>query len=207
MFQARGGELVRDEVASLQRDAGGSWRLRGQDGGATTARHVVIALGPWANDVLKPLGVAAPIAFERGYHQHFAAAGGATLRRPVHDTAAGYVLAPMERGLRLSTGVELTARDAPANRVQLEMAEAAARQAFPLGARSGDHWLGARPTLPDCRPMIGQAPRHPGLWLAIGHQHIGLSTGPGTAQVLASLMLGEPCSIDPGPFRAERFIA
>ena len=117
------------------------------------------------------------------------------------------MLAPVEAGLRLSTGVELTERDAPANRAQLELAEAALRQAFPVGTRSGPEWLGSRPTLPDCRPLIGEAPRQPGLWLAIGHQHIGLSTGPGTAQVLASLMLGEECPIDARPFRAERFIA
>lgn len=207
LFQTRGGALIQREITALERDAQGLWQLRGPDGHTTTAHQVVVALGPWANDLLKPLGVAAPLAFERGYHQHFAPGSGVTLGRPVYDTAAGYVLAPMEAGLRLSTGVELTERDAPANRAQLEMAEAAARQAFPLGARSGLEWLGARPTLPDCRPLIGQSPRHPGLWLAIGHQHIGLSTGPGTAQVLASLMLGENCSIDPGPFRPERFIA
>ena len=207
LFQARGGDLVQREITSLQRNSQGHWQLRGRDGRSTTANKVVVALGPWANDLLEPLGVAAPLAFERGYHQNFAAASGATLARPVYDTAAGYVLAPMESGLRLSTGVELTERDAPANRTQLELAEAAARQAFPLGARSGSDWLGARPTLPDCRPLIGEAPRHPGLWLAIGHQHIGLSTGPGTAQLLASLLLGEACSIDARPFRAERFIA
>jgi D-amino-acid dehydrogenase len=113
----------------------------------------------------------------------------------------------VQAGLRLSTGVELTERDAPANRAQLELAEAALREAFPVGGLSGPDWLGSRPTLPDCRPMIGEAPRHPGLWLAFGHQHIGLSTGPGTAQVLASLMLREQSPIDARPFRAERFIA
>ncbi len=207
LFQARGGELVRQEIAAVHPAAQDLWQLRGRDGRATTAHKVVIALGPWANDLLKPLGVAAPLAFERGYHRHFAPASGASLGRPVYDTAAGYVLAPVRAGLRLSTGVELTERDAPANRTQLELAEVALRQAFPIGPRSGPDWLGSRPTLPDCRPLIGEAPRHPGLWLAIGHQHIGLSTGPGTAQVLACLMLGEECSIDPRPFRAERFIA
>ena len=71
-------------------------------GSTTTANQVVIALGPWANDLLKPLGVAAPLAFERGYHQHFAGGPGATLGRPVYDTAAGYVLAPMEAACALA---------------------------------------------------------------------------------------------------------
>ena len=207
LFQARGGVLVQREIAALQRDARGLWQLRGSDGSVSSADKVVIALGPWANDLLAPLKLAAPLAFERGYHQNFVASPDARLTRPVYDTAAGYVLAPMENGIRLSTGVELTGRDAPPNLAQLEMTEVAARQAFPLGAQSGAPWLGSRPTLPDSRPLIGEAPNHPDLWLALGHQHIGLSTGPGTAQLLADLMLGETCSIDPTPFRPERFIA
>lgn len=43
------------------------------------AHKVIIALRPWANDLLQPLGVAAPLAFERGHHQHFAPESGATL--------------------------------------------------------------------------------------------------------------------------------
>ncbi len=207
LFQARGGELVQREIAALQRNAQGIWQLRGADSSATAAHKVVIALGPWVNDLLAPLGLAVPLAFERGYHQNFVAAPGARLGRPVYDTAGGYVLAPMEAGVRLSTGVELTARDAPANLAQLKMTEVVARETFPLAAKSGTPWLGSRPTLPDSRPLIGAAPRHPGLWLALGHQHIGFSTGPGTAQLLADLMLGETCSINPAPFRAERFIA
>ena len=165
------------------------------------------SLGPWANDLLAPLKLAAPLAFERGYHQNFVTSPDVRLARPVYDSAAGYVLAPMETGIRLSTGVELTQRDAPVNLAQLGMTEAAARQAFPLGAASGAPWLGSRPTLPDSRPLIGAAPRHPDLWLALGHQHIGFSTGPGTALLLADLMLDGSCSIDPAPFRPERFIA
>jgi D-amino-acid dehydrogenase len=207
LFQARGGVLLQREMAAMHRDARGVWQLRGSDGSVTPAGKVVIALGPWANDLLAPLKLAAPLAFERGYHQNFVASPAARLTRPVYDMAAGYVLAPMENGTRLSTGVELTRRDAPVNMAQLKMTEVAARQAFPLGAQSGTPWLGSRPTLPDSRPLIGAAPRHPGLWLAFGHQHIGLSTGPGTALLLADLMLGETCAIDPAPFRPERFIA
>lgn len=207
LFQAQGGIFVQREVTGLQRDAQGAWQVRSKDGQNTSAAKVVVALGPWANDLLDPLGLTAPLAFERGYHQHFEAAPGATLGRPVYDTGGGYVLAPMEAGLRLSTGVEFTERDAPSNLAQLQMTETAARKAFPLGAKSGAEWMGRRPTLPDSRPLIGQAPRQPGLWLAIGHQHIGFSTGPGTAQILTDLMLGETSTVDASTFRPERFLA
>ena len=40
-------------------------------------------------------------------------------------------------------------------------------------------WLGRRPCLPDMLPVIGPAPRHKGLWFDFGHQHLGLTLGPG----------------------------
>jgi D-amino-acid dehydrogenase len=59
--------------------------------------------------------------------------------------------------------------------------------------------------LPDSRPHIGAAPGRRGLWLALGHQHIGFSTGPGTARVLADLMAQRVPPIDAAPFSPLRF--
>lgn len=206
-LQAQGGQLLNRTATGLQRTEGG-WSVHTREGTAHTAEHVVLALGPWSRDFLREhLGLSLPMAYERGQHRHFHATGGPGLSRPVYDTAGGYVLAPMAQGLRLSTGVELNARDAPPSRVQLEAAERAAREAMPLGERTCDpDWLGSRPTLPDSRPMIGACPGRPGLWLALGHQHIGLSTGPGTGDLLAQLMLGETPAFDPAPFRPQRFL-
>ena len=96
---------------------------------------------------------------------------------------------------------------APPSTVQLNLAEAAARQAVDMGERLEEKaWLGRRPTLPDSRPIIGAMPGHRNLWLAFGHQHIGFSTGPGTGLMLAALMSGEASPIDATPFRAERFL-
>jgi len=66
-------------------------------------------------------------------------------------------------------------------------------------------WMGRRPTLLDSLPMIGAAPRHAGLWFNFGHQHIGLSMGPGSAIILASLIADQQPPIDAAPFRVSRF--
>lgn len=206
-LQALGGTLLEASAAGLQRQPHG-WTVQTPDGTAHQAEHVVVALGPWSRDFLfQQLGLRLPMGFERGQHRHFRPAAGTTLGRPVYDTAGGYVLAPMAQGLRLSTGVELNAPEAPPHRAQLEAAEQSAREAMPLGERTPEpDWLGSRPTLPDSRPMIGDCPGHAGLWLALGHQHIGFSTGPGTGELLAQLMLGEAPSMDPHPFRPGRFL-
>jgi D-amino-acid dehydrogenase len=62
--------------------------------------------------------VRAPFAVKRGYHRHFAAEGNATLSRGVLDVDGGYALLPMDRGMRVTTGVEFAKRDAPPTPVQ-----------------------------------------------------------------------------------------
>ncbi|MFM2119076.1 MAG: hypothetical protein RL722_544 [Pseudomonadota bacterium] len=185
--------------------SGSGWQVEGASGVRHLARQVVVAAGPWSAQVLAPLGLQVPLGHERGYHQHYTQ--GATLRRPIHDAAAGYVLAPMAQGLRLCTGVELAPLEAPDDLHQLQQVEAAARQALDLGRpSSAPPWRGARPSLPDSRPAIGPAPGLNGLWLALGHQHIGFSTGPGTAALLTALMTGQAAPIDPAPFDPSRWI-
>jgi len=207
LFRRHGGTFTRMAAGAIRRD-GQRWTVQGDQGSASlSADRLVVALGPWSKGLLKTAGIALPMAFERGYHMHYSGLEGASLSRPVHDTGGGYVLSPMARGLRLTTGVELDACEAPASPEQLELAEARAREAFPLDRRLDPQaWLGRRPTLPDSRPMIGQAPRHPGLWLALGHQHIGFSTAPGTARILGEIMCEEGGATRHRAFRPERFI-
>ncbi|MET3515138.1 D-amino-acid dehydrogenase [Pseudacidovorax sp. 1753] len=205
LFQARGGRIVRDEVKAIHRSQD-AWEATGT-AGRLRADDLVVALGPWSRTFLRDtLGLSVPMAYERGYHRHFGARPDATLGRPVYDIGGGYVLSPMEMGLRMSTGVELADIDAPKADAQLQLAETAAREAFPLADyRDSEPWLGRRPTLPDSRPAIGRARSHPSLWFAFGHQHIGLSTGPGSAQLLANLMDGAESPIDPRPFAPARW--
>jgi D-amino-acid dehydrogenase len=118
----------------------------------------------------------------------------------------GYALAPMVKGIRLTTGAEFALRDAPPTPVQVDRAEALAREVFPLGERIEEvPWLGRRPCLPDMLPMIGRAQRHDGLWLNFGHHHLGFTMGPVTGRLLAEMMTGEQPFTDPTPYRPERF--
>jgi D-amino-acid dehydrogenase len=205
LFAARGGTILRDEVTGLSR-LGEGWRATGRSG-QYDADLAVVALGPWSADLLAPLGLEVPLNVERGYHRHYKPAQGRFLNRPIYDVEAAYMLAPMERGLRLTSGVELADRDAPDDHAQIEQVLPKAREAFPLAEPVEDvTWRGARPTLPDSLPMIGEAPRNPGLWLAFGNQHIGFSTGPVTGEVLAALVCGETPPADPAPFRPERYL-
>jgi D-amino-acid dehydrogenase len=203
-FGALGGVLVKGDARSLHR-ADGAWRVETAEG-PVDAAQAVIALGPWAPDVLEPLGIRLPLAVKRGYHRHFQPHGNAGLTRPVVDPENGFVLAPMEQGIRLTTGAEFADRDAPPTPVQLERVMPKVEALFPLGAPvEQTPWLGSRPCFADSRPVIGRAPRHPGLWLCYGHGHYGLTLGPITGRLLAEMMIGATPVMDPAPFSADRF--
>ncbi|MEB0090448.1 FAD-dependent oxidoreductase [Pseudomonas sp. CCI1.2] len=66
-------------------------------------------------------------------------------------------------------------------------------------------WTGFRAATPDGLPILGQHPRQPGLWLAVGHEGLGVTTAPGSAHVLAAQMFKEKPAFDSRPFRLERF--
>jgi len=204
LFKRKGGRFVVGDARTLEQDAGG-WRVGGS-GGTAIARDVVVALGPWSDLVFRPLGYSIPLNVKRGYHLHLAPRGNAVLNHPVLDSDLGYLLAPMNRGIRLTTGVEFARRDAPPTPIQLQRALPRAHALFPLGdAVDAKPWMGARPCLPDMLPVIGKAPRHAGLWFDFGHQHHGLTLGPVTGRLLAEMMTGETPFADPKPFAVERF--
>ena len=204
LFIRKGGRCMVGDAGTLEQSAGG-WRV-GSGAGAAAAREVVVALGPWSDMVFRPLGYAIPLGIKRGYHLHLARRGNAVLNHPVLDADRGYLLAPMNRGIRLTTGAEFARRDAPPTPVQIERALPLARGLFPLdGAIDAKPWMGARPCLPDMLPVIGKAPRHQGLWFDFGHQHHGLTLGPATGRLLAEMMTGEEPFADPKPFAVERF--
>jgi D-amino-acid dehydrogenase len=204
LFLARGGRVLAGDARALHQDGAG-WSLPAGEA-LIQAREAVIALGPWSSDLFRTLGYRFPLGVKRGYHMHFGAEGNAALNRPVLDAEFGYVLTPMSRGIRLTTGAEFARRDDPPSSAHLDRLEPIARSFFPLAERrDAEPWLGRRPCLPDMLPIVGAAPRHKGLWFDFGHQHLGLTFGPVTGLLLAQLMTGEAAFTDPSPYRAERF--
>lgn len=204
LFEKHGGTLAVGDARTLEMDGAG-WRMQTQDG-PLEAGAAVIALGSWADIVTNKLGYHLPLAVKRGYHMHYKLEGNAVLNHAVLDAEKGYFLAPMAKGVRLTTGAEFANRDAPQTPVQVERAEPVARDFLPIGERLDPKpWMGTRPCTPDMMPIIGPAPRHKNLWLTIGHAHHGLTLGPVTGRLITEMMTDQTPFIDPTPYRADRF--
>ncbi len=202
LFVARGGRVLTGDALTLQA-SGAGWSVLTQQG-RVEARQVVLALGPWAGDFMGALGYRLPLFIKRGYHQHYRSP--VSLRQPLLDAERGYVLAPMQRGLRLTTGAEFAPIDALPTPLQLNKAEALARGLLDLGdALPEPPWLGARPCTADMLPVMGPAPCHKGLWFNFGHAHQGFTLGPVAGRLLAEMIEGQHTWIDPMPYLPARF--
>lgn len=66
-------------------------------------------------------------------------------------------------------------------------------------------WTGFRAATPDSLPLLGPHPTQPGLWLALGHEGLGVTTAPATAKLLAAQLCNERSVIDPAPYLPQRF--
>ena len=201
LFRRGGGSIVRGEAQTLRQNQNG-WSVV-TEAGEIEAEAVVVALGPWSPELLKRFGYRIPMVRKRGYHRHYA--GGSPLDLPLRDAANGYVMAPMQNGVRITTGAELTSPAGKPDLTQLAHAEQAARKLIDLGQPvEPEPWFGTRPCMPDMLPVIGAAKAHKGLWLNFGHGHQGFTLGPTSGRLIAELMSGEPPMVDPFPYRPDR---
>ncbi|WP_330629607.1 FAD-dependent oxidoreductase [Thioclava sp. FTW29] len=188
LFVERGGQIVTGEAMTLTREPAQGWSVMTSDG-KIHAEQAVVSLGPWSPALLARFGRRVPMILKRGYHGHYRTAQ--TLSRPYVDVDSGIVLSSMTRGLRITTGAELTAASAPRCLRQLERGRQAAGELMEIGEAVPDSlWHGHRPCLAGMLPMVGPVAGEAGLWLNTGHGHQGFTLGPTTGEILAQIVEG-----------------
>jgi glycine/D-amino acid oxidase-like deaminating enzyme len=65
-------------------------------------------------------------------------------------------------------------------------------------------WVGFRPATPDALPLIGRWPAMDRTWIAAGHEGLGITMAPVTAELIVAGILGNTPPLDPAPYRPER---
>ena len=206
-FMRNGGEFLQLKIGQLQKLKSGWAIMEDQPvkkASALSCQQLVIAAGPWSKQLISQLDIRLPMLFERGWHREFRFSAEQQLSLPIYDIDGSFVASPIENGLRLSCGVELNRHSAAYCDTQLDLVELNARQALSFARQASSQWQGARPTMPDSLPLIG-ATKLPGLWLNTGHQHIGFSTGPASAELLANLVVGDSQMTTTQCFAPSRF--
>ena len=184
-YLASGGRLDRSEVASLTHLVDGRWQV----GPAGMFDHVVVAAGAWSTRLLDPLGVRVPLESQRGYHVQFPAAS-ETVSRTVVLADKKIFITPMEEGLRVGGTVEIGGLDRPPDQRRAAVLERIVRETFPgLEGIQPTTWMGHRPCMPDSVPVVGPAEGKPGLWLALGHGHLGMTDSIATAERISGMLM------------------
>ncbi|MFJ6937878.1 NAD(P)/FAD-dependent oxidoreductase [Streptomyces sp. NPDC101132] len=208
------------EVTALLTGPDGTVRGVRTPAGDLTAAHVVNAAGTWGGRIASLAGVHLPVLPRRGFvlvteplprvvrHKVYAAdyiadvaSGSAALQSSavVEGTPAGPVLIGATR--------ERVGFDRSLSTEALRRLASQAAALFPVLAdvHVMRTYHGFRPYLPDHLPAIGPDPRAPGLLHACGHEGAGIGLAPATGLLIAEALTGTAPTLDPAPFRPERF--
>ncbi|WP_319520683.1 FAD-binding oxidoreductase [uncultured Martelella sp.] len=201
----RDGIKIRIAEAAAIEPTGEGARIRLADGSALAARTVVVACGAWSKRLAKSLGEATPLDTERGYNTTLPAAS-FPLKRQLYFNDHSFVVTPLKDGVRIGGAVEFGGIDLPANFKRSDMLMKLAKRFLPgLETGGGEQWMGLRPSMPDCLPVIGRSKAAPNVIYAFGHGHLGLTQSAATARLVSELSAGQKPSIDLDDLRFDRF--
>lgn len=108
--------------------------------------------------------------------------------------------------LLIGSSRELVGTDTSLNRLLLARMLERARAFLPSLDRLNALriWTGMRPATPDKLPLIGRWPELEGLWIAAGHEGLGITTALATGRLLTDLVAGRTPAIDPSPYDPRR---
>lgn len=193
-----GGQILRENgTLTVER---GQARVPGHE-----ADLVLIAAGVHSKSLVERAGHRAPIIAERGYHIRASADDWPADLPPIVFEDRSMIVTRYADSVQAASFVELGRPDAPPDPRKWERLERhVAELDLPMRAPF-TRWMGARPTLPDYLPAIGRSRRATNLLYAFGHQHLGLTLAPITAELVVALAEGSPPNIDLTPFDLERF--
>jgi len=184
----------------------GAVRTLNASHGPLSADAFVFALGAWTPLLNEHLGCKIPIQPGKGYSL--------TMPRPAvcpkypllleEDRVA---VTPMLSGYRLGSTMEFAGYDATLNPKRLNLLRRGASRYLrePYCEPVLEAWCGWRPMTYDSRPIIDRSPAWSNVWIAAGHNMLGLSMAPATGRLIAELVSDQPPHLDVRPYRATRF--
>ncbi|MSP83385.1 MAG: FAD-dependent oxidoreductase [Alphaproteobacteria bacterium] len=207
LYTSRGGTLQRCEVTGVtMRDR--QPRSLATKAGEIAVDGLVVAAGAWSHRIAAMMGMRIPLDTERGYHVHFDGVK-TSLSRPVLHGEHHFGITQFTDGLRMAGTVEFAGVDTPPNYDRAGTIRrrgiAFLGETIAAGGKPPTLWMGRRPTLPDFLPAIGPVPGYERIWLAFGHQHLGLSLAARTGAIVADLAAGRDPGLDLTAFRGDRF--
>ena len=160
------------------------------DGKLETADRYVLALGSYSPQLLKPLGIKAPVYPLKGY----------SLTVPITDAAMAptstildetykVAITRFDNRIRVGGMAEIAGFDLSLNPRRRETLEMIVNDLYPRGGdlSQASFWTGLRPATPDGTPIVG-ATALSNLYLNTGHGTLGWTMACGSGRLLADLI-------------------
>lgn len=169
--------------------------------GHLEADAFVVATGAWTPLLHRQLGVRLPIQPGKGYS--------ITMPRPVlcpniplifeEDRVA---ITPMQSGYRIGSMMEFAGYDSTIHSRRLEVLQRGARHYLhePLAEPIEEAWFGWRPMTYDGLPLIDRSPTLSNVFIAAGHNMLGLSMAPATGRLIAEFISNRPPHLPLEPY-------
>ncbi len=166
----------------------------------------LFASGAWTPLLKQALGCRIPIEPGKGYS--------ITMPRPTICPTIPLIfpehrvaVTPMVSGYRLGSIMEFAGYDTSIDPKRLAMLKNGATHYLrePYCDPVVNKWYGWRPMTYDSLPVIDRSPAWDNVWVAAGHNMLGLSMAPATGKLVAELLGGRGPHIDPEPYSLRRF--
>ncbi len=174
--------------------------------GGLSADVFIVATGAWTPKLNDALGCRIPIEPGKGYSL--------TMPRPSVCPQVPMIfpetrvaVTPFRSGYRLGSTMEFAGYDESIcpERLQLLRDGATPYLREPYCDPVEEQWFGWRPMTYDSLPIIDRTPRFENVYIAAGHNMLGLSMATATGKLVAELIEGRAPHIDPSPYRVARF--
>jgi D-amino-acid dehydrogenase len=174
--------------------------------GILHAEQFLFATGSWSTGVGRSLGLNIPIMGGKGY---------AFITKPLKTNPTHPLMlvekkvavTPRNGSLRIAGTLELVNNDYSLSPRRVDAIIKGAKEFLdvPEDFSYSEIWRGLRPCSPDGVPLIGYTKKYPNLFIATGHQMLGLQSATGTGRLAADLITKKAPIFDPKPFDPNRY--
>jgi len=181
-FLSRGGQFQKEEISAIYPEES-STQINNSD-----YDQVVVCTGAFSKSLVRQIeGRSIPLETERGYHIEFIEKQ-QLLSRPTSLVESGMYLTPLHNRLRAVGTVELGGLHSEISQSRIDYIARDAKRLLPSLQDYQNPWLGYRPTMPDCLPVLGRSPKYKNIFYAFGHNHLGWTLGPMTGKLITDLI-------------------
>lgn len=172
--------------------------------GQVQADAAVLCAGVWSLELVSTIGRRVAIFPGKGYS--FRVPIEQPPQHPISLEVAHAGLVPFRGGTRVAGTMEIDSDPDRFNRRRIEGIIAAAKP-YVRGAewdKRTEEWVGPRPMTPNGLPIIGALDKDHRVFVAAGHNMLGVTLAPGTGRALAELISGGGAEIALSPFSPDR---